>query len=270
MFTSKRDFAELTIIVAAWYVGLTYLPQWVGTCLDAVCGFTPGEIGLSLAMPLIFLAVTISLEVGRHRQSLGQALSNLGLTRWGWAGIRLALVYVLPLLAFYPVVAWITGTRPTLQPNWEWWALSALIVNGPVEEAMMRGYVFRRLRIGRGFWRSAALSTVFFAGYHLPIILTAGPLIGMIGVLLAIPMGFLTAYVFERGDNTIAGPALLHAVNNGLIFVVVFPADVQPLASAFYMLTGLATATVMLVWAYRSGYGRSMASSRAVPVAGEA
>ena len=256
MYKATRDLIILAVIVMVWYLGLSYVPQIIGTCMDADCGFTTGEMLISIAIPLAFMGVPIGLEMGLHKKSFSAALSDIGLTRFSWTGIRLAMIFLLPLLAFYPLYALMTNTPLALKPNWTWLILSALINNGLAEETMMRGYVFRHLREGRGFWRAAALSTVYFAGYHFPIILTAGPLIGITGVILAIPIGFLTAYIYERGGNTVWGPGLLHAVYNGLIYIFLFPADQQPITSSLYMLLGTVVAALMLWWAYRSGYGR--------------
>lgn len=265
MLTTKQDFIRLAVIVIVWYLGLTFLPQIIGTCMDGDCGFTAGEIVVSVAIPLAFFLVPIALEMALYQKSLRLALSDIGLTRFGWTGIRLALIYLLPLLVFFPLFGILTNTSLTLQPNWMWLALSAILTNGLVEETMMRGYVFRHLREGRGFWRSAALSTLYFAGYHLPLILTFGLLIGSISIIVAIPLGFLTAYSYERGGGTVWGAALLHAVNNMLAFIVVFPADIQPIASSLYMMLGIVVSVIVLVLAFRDGYGRSEARAGRVP-----
>lgn len=257
MVSKSNHLLQIAIIVIVWYLGLTYLPQIAGTCLDGDCLFTSGEIVISVAIPLAFFIVPIALEILLYHKSAKSALSDIGLTRFRWAGIRLAAIYLLPLLVFFPLLSAVTGAPLALRANWTWFVLSALLNNGLVEETMMRGYVFRHLRKGRTFWRGAALSTAYFAGYHLPLILTAGPLVGTISVIVSIPMGFLTAYVYERGGNTVWGPILLHVVYNALAFIVVFPDDIQPIASSLYLMLGIAVSTLMLVGIYRSGYGRS-------------
>lgn len=257
MSTSRQFFIRLAVIVTVWYLGLSYLPQILGTCLDGVCGFTIGEIIISVAIPLAFFALTVALEMALYQKGLSQALSDFGITRFDWTGIRIAAVFLLPLLVFYPLFALLTNSPLATQPNWQWFVLSALLNNGLAEETMMRGFVFRHLREGRLFWRAAALSTLYFAAYHLVLIFTAGPVLGIVGVLLAIPTGFLTAYLYERGKNTIWGPALLHAVNNGLVYVFVFPKDIQTTASLLYLVIGFFWAIVIVVWAYRGGYQRT-------------
>ncbi|MBC7813753.1 MAG: CPBP family intramembrane metalloprotease [Burkholderiales bacterium] len=257
MIISPRHFALLAILVIGWYLGLTYIPQFVGTCLDADCGFSAAEIALSIAMPLMFFVVPIAVEMVVYRKRLRTAISDIGLTRFNWTGIRLAAIYLLPLLVYFPLMSLITNNLLTTQPRWEWLFLSTLLVNGLVEETMMRGFVFRHLREGRSFWRAAGLSTIYFAGYHIPLIFSAGLMIGVIGIVIAIPIGFVTAYIYERGNNTIWGPALLHAINNGLVFVFMLSSELQPVAASLYMLLGIAVSTAMVVRAYRSRYGRS-------------
>jgi membrane protease YdiL (CAAX protease family) len=259
MSKSRQFFINLAVIVIVWYVALAFLPQVFGTCLDGACGFSLGEIIVSLAIPIAVITLPVLLEMRLYGKNLSQALSDIGLTRFSWTGIRSAAIYLLPLLFFFPLFSLLTNTPLAIQPNWQWLILNVVLVNGLAEEIMMRGFVFRHLREGRPFWRAAALSTVYFAAYHLVLILIAGPLIGIIAVLVAIPAGLLTAYVYERGNNTIWGSALFHAVYNAPAFVFVFPPEVQPIASSLYLVVGILVSTLVLVRAYRAGYGRAEA-----------
>ena len=251
MSTSRQFFIRLAIIVIVWFVGLSYLPGIIGTCLDGECGFSVGEIIISLAIPLAFFALPVVLEMILYKKGLSQALSDIGLTRFSWTGIRLAAVFLLPLIVFYPLFSLLTNTPLVARPTWPWLILNVLLVNGLAEETMMRGFVFRHLREGRPFWRAAALSTVYFAGYHTVLILSAGPMIGIFAIALAIPTGFVTAYIYERGNNTIWGTALLHVVYNGLAIVFVLPTDTQPITTSLYLALGIVAAITMLVWADR-------------------
>jgi membrane protease YdiL (CAAX protease family) len=172
---------------------------------------------------------------------------------------------LLPLLLFYPLFALVSNTPLAIQPTWPWLLINAVLINGLAEETMMRGFVFRHLREGRPFWHAAALSTVYFAGYHLPLILTAGPVIGIIAVVIAIPAGFLTAYIYECGNNTIWGSALMHVVYNALSYVFIFPPDKQLIATSLYLIAGLVVAAIMLARAYRGGFGRMDAQATPQP-----
>ncbi len=255
MAISRQFFIKLAIIVIVWYVGLSYLPQILGTCFDGECAFSVGEIVVSLIIPLVFVALPVVLEIVLYKKGLLQALSDIGITRFNWTGIRIAAVFLLPLLVVFPLFSLLASTPLATRPNWQWLVLSALLTNGLAEETMMRGFVFRHLRDGRPFWRAAALSTIYFAAYHSVLIFTAGVLFGVIGVMIAIPTGFLTAYIYERGNNTIWASALLHAVNNTLVYIFVLPTNIQPGATVLYLVIGLVLSIVIVLWAYRGGYG---------------
>jgi membrane protease YdiL (CAAX protease family) len=258
---SRQFFITLAIIVIVWYLALAYLPQLAGTCLDGECGFSPGEIILSFAIPLAVIALPVLLEMRLYGKNLSQAVSDIGLTRFSWTGIRSAALYLLPLAFFFPLFSLLTNTPLSTQNNWQWLILNVVLVNGFAEEIMMRGFVFRHLREGRPFWRAAVLSTVYFAAYHVVLIFTAGPLIGIIAVVIAIPAGLLTAYIYERGHNTIWGSALFHALFNLPTFVLSLPPDVQPIASSLYLVVGILVSTLVLVRAYQAGYGRAEAKA---------
>ena len=92
MITSTKHFVSLAVLVGLWYLGLTYLPPVVGTCLSTGCGDDVGAVARSIVIPLAFFTVPILLETVVHGQSLGAALATLGLTRFSWTGIALALV----------------------------------------------------------------------------------------------------------------------------------------------------------------------------------
>ena len=265
MSTSRQFFIRLAIIVIVWYLGLTYLPQLLGTCLDGECGFSVGEGILSFAIPLAFVAMPVVLEMILYKKGLSIALSDIGITRFSWTGIRITALFLLPLLVFYPIFSLLTNTPLAIRPNWQWFFISALLINGLAEETMMRGFVFRHLREGRQFWSAAALSSLYFAAYHLVLIFTVGVLFGVVGAVIAFATGFLTAYIYERGHNTIWAPALLHAVNNALIYIFVLPTDIQPSATVLYLVVGFAITIFMLVWAYRGRYGRMEAQASPQP-----
>ncbi len=199
---------------------------------------------MSIALPLAFFGLPVVLERALFGTGPSVALSDLGFRRPQGRGLLLAGLFVLPLAAYYPVLGVATGAPLALQPAWGWRLLGVALNNGLAEETMMRGFVFRHLREGRTFWSAAALTTAYFAAYHVPLVFTQGPAIGVAGIVLAVPVGFVTALLYERGGNTVWGPVLMHVVNNGLVMLVVPPAPWAPLG---YMALSTATAVVMLV-----------------------
>ncbi|MEZ4672550.1 MAG: CPBP family intramembrane glutamic endopeptidase [Anaerolineae bacterium] len=250
----NRPYLKLTIIVIVWYVALAFLPQLAGTCMDGECGFTTGEIIVSFTIPLTVIALPVLLEMYLYKKNISQALSDIGVSRFSWRGIRMVALCLLPLVLFFPLFALLTGTPLEPRPNWQWLIINVVLVNGLAEELMMRGFVFRHLREGRSFWRAAALSTAYFAAYHIVLIFTAGPLIGIIAVIIAVPAGLLTAYIYEQGNNTIWGSAVFHTVYNAPALLLVLPLEIQPIANSLYLVIGIAVSTLVVVRAYRGKY----------------
>jgi membrane protease YdiL (CAAX protease family) len=255
MKTPRYTLVLLAAIVAAWYL-LTTLPrQLLGTCVDGECGFSAGEIVLSIALPLLALAFTVGAEMRLAGSTPRQALADLGVTRLHWPAVGLAALTVLPLLAFYPLYSLITTTPLALAPGWPWLLLGALLYNGVNEETMFRGLVFRRLRQDRTFWRAATLSVVIFAGAHIPSIFTFNPVVGIVSIILAIPTGYLLAYLYERGRGTIWGCVLFHAANNGIPFIIALAPDAQLVAASLYMLVGMVVSGGLMLWVFRATRG---------------
>jgi len=87
-----------------------------------------------------------------------------------------------------------------------------------------------------------------------PLIVFAGPLIGIIGIIIAVPTGLPTAYVYERGENTIWGDALVHAGTNMPALIFTFAPDVQPIAASVFFLVGIVDASAIVLWAYRNKF----------------
>lgn len=256
MSASRQLLLFLLVLVIGWYLVTSFLPQWLGSCLDGECAFTPAEAIVSVLIPIALVAIPVVAEMLLYKKSIGQSLSDIGLTRFDAGAFPMALLYLLPLVLFYPLYSILTQNPLALKPHWEWLLLGAVLNNGLNEETMMRGFVFRHLREGRTFWRAAAFSTVYFAGYHLVLILTLGPLIGIISTISAIPLGLFTAYLYERGSNTLWVPFLMHSANNAFAFIFAFAPDVQPIASSLYLTVTLVTSIVLLTWVYKSGFGR--------------
>jgi membrane protease YdiL (CAAX protease family) len=114
------------------------------------------------------------------------------------------------LFCCYPVITSITGYAFQIPENWLWLALGVFVLHGIAEEVMYRGFLFHHLREGRSFIKAATISVVFFAVSHIPIIINNGIIIGGTAVLLSIASSFPFAYLFEKGNNTIWAPALVH------------------------------------------------------------
>jgi membrane protease YdiL (CAAX protease family) len=138
-----------------------------------------------------------------------------------------AFVASLPMWAFLPLAAWTNGVSVGLRSDWLLLLAGVVLVNGITEEVIHRGFVFRHLRRGRSFAAASTLSATLFAAQHLYIIVTSGWTIGLASVLLAALLSYPMALIFERGGNSIAGPAVLHTSSNAPVIVLAMPEDLM-------------------------------------------
>lgn len=175
------------------------------------------SLALGIARPTSFylvaalvLVTAFIVERVLFGQAIQQAFLGLGLGRPVWGALVVALVICAVMLTGYPILSTVTGAQFTLPANWLLMFLGVFVQNGIAEEVMVRGYLFRRLRVGRSFWRAILLVALVHGAAHIPIILEAGPIIGATAIFVALVSGIPFAYLYERGGNTIWAPALLH------------------------------------------------------------
>jgi membrane protease YdiL (CAAX protease family) len=174
-----------------------------------------------------FVAV-LAAEMVLFRQAAGAALVRLGLGRPSAWSLLVALGLSLLLLAAYPAIAWLTGARFALQPGWPLLAVGIFLMNGISEETIYRGYLFRHLREGRTFRRAVLLGIVLHAAAHLPILATAGVVVGLSAVLVSVATFPTYAYLFERGRDTVWAPALIHFASDTIKLVIAAGALADP------------------------------------------
>ena len=124
---------------------------------------------------------------------------------------------------------------------------------GIAEEVLFRGYLFGHIRVGRTFWRAAAVSMLPFVTVHLVLFFSMPWSIALASVLLAIVISFPLAHLFELGGDTIWAPAFLHFVIQATVKVLVFSQG----AESFAIVWMAASATVPLViFAVKTPTGR--------------
>jgi membrane protease YdiL (CAAX protease family) len=184
----------------------------------SLLGSTRGEHGMAVCAAVLITAVTVeSLTAGFRPIS---ALAVLGLGRPRIATLALAASMTVLLLCYYPAFSAVTGAPLSLRPDAVWLALGILAQGGIAEEVVFRGFLFRRVRRGRTFWRAALLSTAPFAAVHVPLFFSLDLPLAAVSLLLAVSISFPLAYLFEVSRGTIWPSALLHATVQSSIKLV--------------------------------------------------
>ena len=96
---------------------------------------------------------------------------------------------------------------------------------------------------------AATLSAVVFAAQHLYLILTMGATVGFASVLLAALLAYPLAFAFERGGQSIGGPAILHTGSNAPAIIFALPDEV--IATALVPHMGVVLVSLYLLFLAR-------------------
>jgi membrane protease YdiL (CAAX protease family) len=216
----RRAVAIELVKVAAGFA-LIYL------ALERAATWTNSQFGEYGAL-ICGLVIVVALVVERMLFAAPpqQALRALGFGRPAPRGLLAALLAGLPLLVYFPIVALLIGQPLTLRAGWLWMSLGISLQGGVAEELLWRGYLFRRLRMGRSFMRAAALAMIVMVAQHTLLLWSLSLPIALAALVVALLTSFPLAYLFEIGDQAVWEPALLHAIIQGALKVVVVPEEV--------------------------------------------
>jgi membrane protease YdiL (CAAX protease family) len=182
--------------------------------------------------------------------TLREALLAVGFAPVRTSAFVAALFVSLPMWTFLPLFAWAKGIAMDVRPEWAHLLLGVVLVNGITEEVIHRGFVFGNLRRERPFAAAASISAAVFTAQHVYLIATMGWTVGVASVLLAALLSFPLAFIFERGGNSIGGPAILHTSSNAPAIVFALPEEF--IATALVPHMGVVLVSLHLVFVLQS------------------
>ncbi|HSL45068.1 MAG TPA: CPBP family intramembrane glutamic endopeptidase [Anaerolineales bacterium] len=166
----------------------------------------------ALIVTAFMLIVALVLQRVFFKQDVTRGLRALGFGRPNPRAILVAAIIAAIMVAFFPIFSLSTGAQISLRSDWLWVLLAIVVFNGIGEETLFRGFVFGGLRkeAGLSFRRAGLISMVIFAAVHLLLFIGNPFFVGFLGTLVALASAFPMAYLFERGNNTIWAPVVLH------------------------------------------------------------
>lgn len=195
--------------------------------LVAAAFFTPPEFPLLLRQVLLFAWAGLGIFLAEHLlfgPGLSRIIAAMGLVTPRWRAVAVAIAVSIPMWVGLPLYGWMIGVPMALNADWVSILLGVILVNGLAEEFIHRAFVFGHLRRGRSFATAAWISAAVFAAQHLYLMISIGPVAGGAAVLLALLLAFPLAFIYERGGNSLAGPAILHTSSNAPMMLFVTPA----------------------------------------------
>jgi len=194
-------------------------------------GSDRGQQGILIGT-LVVAATAATNRLVRQPQR-GAAVRRLGLGPPRVKGLVVAGGIAVLLLVVALLFVRVRELSPAVYPGWISLLPGLFAQGGVAEEVLFRGYLFGHIRVGRTFWRAAALSMLPFVGVHLVLFISMPWPIALASVLLAVVISFPLAYLFELGGDTIWPSAILHFVIQATVKVVVFSHGAESFALAW-------------------------------------
>ena len=225
-----------------------------------ILGSDRGQRGILIG--LLIVAATAAADRFLLPRRRGARQLGLGRPRTKGIVVAFGIAFVLLLVGILFVRA--RGLTPAFYPGWISLLPGLFAQAGIAEEVLFRGYLFGHIRVGRTFWRAAALSMLPFVSVHLVLFVSMPWPIALASVLLAVVISFPLACLFELGGETIWAPALLHFVIQATVKVVVFSQGAESVALVWMAASALIPLLVFTVrsstrtHARRAGTGRSI------------
>ncbi len=192
----------------------------------AVAFLTPPDFPLLARQALLFGWAVVGIGVAEFLlfgPGFPRIVAALGFVAPRWRAVAVALIVSLPMWLFLPLYGRAMGTPTAILPGWPAVLLGVVLVNGLAEEIIHRAFVFGHLRREQSFALAASISAAIFALQHVYLVFTIGAIPGWSSVLLALLLAFPLAFLYERGGNSLAAPAILHTSSNAPMMLFATP-----------------------------------------------
>jgi membrane protease YdiL (CAAX protease family) len=210
-------------------------------------GLAAGKSLAAIAGLAVALLVRAVLD---RQQDPRRVMLSLGFGRPDVRVLLLSTVVSGALLATLPFIVAAGGGAFVLPDNWIMLAVSIFLLNGLAEETVYRGYLFHQLRASLTFRKAVVVGTLFAATAHVPIIASAGPVVGGLAIGVAVLTFLPFALLFECCGNAVWAPAIVHFAA-GCVIPLGALGLVPPLAIAYWMLAQI-VACYVAAWAASS------------------
>jgi membrane protease YdiL (CAAX protease family) len=204
----------------AMRVIVAFVLLWIVLDRTAVAlGSTRGEAGLAIAALLTALALIVEWRLAGSR--LRHSLRSLGFGTPARRALLAAFALSAVLLAFFPVLAAATNQPIAWRAGAAWLALGMFAQGGIAEELLFRGFLYRHFRVGRTFWRAATLAAIPFVAVHVTLFLTLEFAVALAAVFVSVSLSFPLAWLFDRARGSFWPGAIVHAVVQAPIKLVI-------------------------------------------------
>lgn len=200
---------------------------------------------------IVFTVVLITMLLLNHwffKESFNATFKQIGFKATSFQKIAPGIIISMVLLLMFPVLGLLLDTKLSLADNWHLNLVGLFLTGGLTEEMVFRGYLFGSLRKQMSFRKATLISTVIFSLAHLLLFTYLDWSIALMSTILAIGLSLPFAFLFERGDNTVWSPALVHATIRMIGMVVTTAEDKFTVLASAWMLASLIIPYLVLLF----------------------
>ena len=198
MHESRKKLYLFFIIIFLIFHGIGILCANLPYILNAVITFT------------VVLVSLLLFDKEYSRISFSELLVNLGIHKTSLKKMFPGILIALLLLLMYPAFYYFMGFKIFLNSSWIFNLAGLCLTGGLAEEMFFRGFLFRHLRDQMNFKKAALTSMLLFAAVHLVMFIYFEWTVALFSTILAVAISLPLSYLFERADNTIWSPAIVH------------------------------------------------------------
>lgn len=179
-----------------------------------------------------------------------QVVSNLGLHKTSFKRTFPGILISLFLLTLYPAFYFLFGFDVYPNSSWLLNLTGLFLTGGLAEEMFFRGFLFRHLRDHMSFKEAALTSMVLFAAAHLMMFTYMDWPIALFSTVLAVAISVPMSYLFEKADNTVWSPAIVHTTIRTIGLVVSAP-EINFMQMSLLWMTGCMIIPLIVVIFYK-------------------
>lgn len=173
---------------------------------------------------VVFVAVLLtilSLNKLIYDKSIKTSISNIGLRKTNLSGLAPGIFVSAALLCTYPLIGYLLNASITLANSWQWNMIGLMFTAGVAEEMLFRGYLFGSLRRKMSFRKAVLISALCFTAAHLVMFTYMDWPVALLSTLLAVATSVPLAFLFEKGNNSVWSPAIVHTAIRTVGLVVI-------------------------------------------------
>ncbi|MBL7702977.1 MAG: CPBP family intramembrane metalloprotease [Ferruginibacter sp.] len=161
-------------------------------------------------MSVAVLVTVLLLNKLVYGKGIKTSFNDIGLRKTNLPGLVPGIFISAALLCAYPLLGVFLNIDITLADGWQLNIIGLMFTAGVAEEILFRGYLFGGLRRNMNFRKAAFISTICFALAHLVMFTYMDWPVALLSTLLAVATCIPLAFLFEKGNNTVWSPAIVH------------------------------------------------------------